>query len=157
MKAKKQSEIVEKYWEGKSRQAEEQALLNSDLSGVATDEKAYFESIKQFSELSLGSDFEAAILEKISADEPKIRQLNPSWLLKIAAVFALGLSFYFMYQPIPVLEESNEIAAIEDPEEAFEVTKQALLLISEKLNKASAVDVGLDKFEDARNKIKQGS
>lgn len=157
MEAKKQSEIVKKYWNGESRLAEERALLNSDLNGVEADEKGHFENIKQFSELSLGVDFEEAIMKEISTREPKVRRLVPSWLMKVAAVFVLGLSFYYLYQPMQLLEEPTEIAAIEDPEEAFEVTKQALLLISEKLNKASAVDVGLEKFETAQHKIRQGS
>jgi len=157
METKKQSEIVKKYWNGESTPAEEQALLNSDLNGVKEEEKAHFETIKQFSELSLDTDFEVAFLEKIATTEPLIKRLMPSVFLKIAAVFVLGLSLYFLYQPMQILEEPTEIAAIEDPQEAYEVTKQALLLISEKLNKANAVDVGLDKFEAARNKIKQGS
>lgn len=157
METKKQSEIVKKYWMGESTPGEEQSLLDSDLKGIEEEERNHFKNIKQYAELTLGSDFEAAFLEKIATKETPVRRLIPSVFLKIAAVFALGLSFYFLYQPMHILEEPTEIAAIEDPEEAFEVTKQALLLISEKLNKASAVDVGLDKFEDARNKIKQGS
>lgn len=157
METKKQSEIVEKYWKGESTLAEERTLLSSNLKGVEEEERNHFETIKQFSDLTLGADFEADFLEKISTNDAPIRLLMPSLLLKIAAIFVLGLSLYFLYEPMQVLEEPTEIAAIEDPEEAYEVTKQALLLISEKLNKASAVDVGLDKFETARNKIKQGS
>lgn len=157
MEAKKQSEIARKYWKGESSAAEEKALLKSDWIGLSEEEKTHFEQIKQFSELTLDADFEENILKEIQPQSAIIRPLIPSLVWKVAAIFVLGLSFYWMYQPMPPMEESTEIAAIEDPKEAYEVTKQALLLISEKLNKANNVELGLDKFEDARKKIQEGS
>ncbi|MEM1119841.1 MAG: hypothetical protein AAGJ18_05295 [Bacteroidota bacterium] len=157
MKANQQSEVAQKYWKGESSAAEETMLLKSDLSELTEEEKEHFAMIQQFQKQSLDADFEKGLLEKIEVKPAKIRRLNPSFLLKIAAAIALLLSVYWIYEPAAILEETNEIAAIEDPEEAYEVTKQALLLISEKLNKANTVNVGIDKFETTRQKIQQGS
>lgn len=158
MEAKKQSELAKKYWAGKSTSAEEKALLNSALNGVEAEEKTHFEQLQQFSELSLDAAFEAELMDKINAEKTAIRRpLIPAIVWKVAAAVLIGLSTYFIYQPMPVIEENIQIAALEeeDPAKAFEVTKQALLLISSKLNKASKVDLPLDKFEETRAKIQE--
>ncbi len=158
MEANKQSEIAKKYWEGASTEKEEKALLNSALDGVAENEKAHFELLKQFSNLSLDATFEEVLMNKISAEKQAVnRRLVPAMVWKVAAAVLIGLSTYFLYQPMTVVEDSTKIAAFEkeDPEKAFEVTKQALLLISSKLNKASKVDLPLNKFEETRTKIQE--
>ncbi|MFK7983825.1 MAG: hypothetical protein AB8G86_27865 [Saprospiraceae bacterium] len=158
MEAKKQSELAKKYWEGQSTNAEEKALLNSALNGVAEREKTHFKQLQQFSKLSLDATFEADLMDKISVEKSAIsRQLIPSMVWKVAAAVLIGLSSYFLYQPMSVVEETTQLADLEeeDPAKAFEVTKQALLLISAKLNKASKVDLPLDKFEETRVKIQE--
>ncbi len=158
MEAKKQSELAKKYWEGQTSNLEEKALLNSQLNGVEEAEKAHFEQLKQFSNLSLDASFEDELMDKINQEKQAVvRQLIPSFVWKVAATVVIGLSTYFLYQPMPVVEEMTQIAALEeeDPEKAFEMTKQALLLISSKLNKASKVDLPLNKFEETRAKIQE--
>jgi len=158
MEAKKQSELAKKYWAGKSTKAEEAALLNSALNGVEAEEKIHFEQLKQFSKLSLDARFEAELMDKIAPKKEALsRQLIPSLVWKVAAAVMIGLSTYFLYQPMRGIEETVPIIALEeeDPEKAFEVTKQALLLISSKLNKASKVDLPLNKFEETRIKIQE--
>lgn len=158
MEAKKQKELAKKYWEGKTTKVEENALLNSSLDGVEETQKAHFEQLNQFSKLSLDANFEGELMDKIGADNQAIRRkLVPSIVWKVAAAVLIGCSTYFLYQPIPVVEEMPQIAALEedDPAKAFEVTKQALLLISSKLNKASKVDLPFNKFEETRAKIQE--
>ena len=157
MEAKKQSELAKKYWAGTSTSTEEKALLKSALNGVEGGEKTHFEQLQQFSKLSLDATFEAELMDKINAEKPAIsRRLIPSIVWKVAAALLLGLSTYFLYQTMSVVEENTQLAALEeDPVKAFEVTKQALLLISTKLNKATKVDLPLDKFEETRVKIQE--
>lgn len=155
MEAKNQSELVKKYWKGESSAAEEKELLKSDLSNLEERESTHFQQIRDFSKMSLGADFEAELMAKIEQESTPIRRLNPRILLRVAAVVFVCLSMYFLYQPIEQTTEETQLAALEeDPEKAFEITKQALLLVSAKLNKASKVELPLDKFEETQTKIK---
>lgn len=158
MEANNQSEIAKKYWKGATTEKEEKALLNSSLDGIEEGEKTHFELLKQFSNLSLDATFEEELMHKISGETQTItRRLIPTMVWKIAAAVLIGLSTYFLYEPMRVVEDTPQIAALEedDPEKAFEITKQALMLISSKLNKAAKVDLPLSKFEETRVKIQE--
>lgn len=153
MKAKNQSEIVKKYWAGESGAAEEKELLKSDLTNLEDKEGAHFQQIRDFSKLSLGAGFEAELMAKLEQESTPVKQLNPRIFWRVAAAVLVCLSMYFLYQPITQTSEEIQIAALEeDPEKAFEITKQALLLVSSKLNKASKVELPLDKFEEIDRK-----
>ena len=158
MEAKKQSELARKYWKGIGSEVEDKSLINSSLKGLEGEEKAHFEQLKKFKELSLGDDFGQSIMKEIVATQTgRTRPLIPAMVWKVAAAVAIGLPSYWLYQPMATMEEpTQQLAALEeDPAKAFEVTKQALLLISSKLNKAAAVDLPLEKFEETRAKIKE--
>ena len=155
MEAKNQSELVKKYWAGETSAAEEKQLLESDLSMLEGEDKAHFQQLNNFADLTLADSFKAELLAKIAAEDKPIRRLNPQILWRVAAAVLVGLSLYFLVQPIKPTAEEIQIAALEeDPEKAFEITKQALLLVSTKLNKAAAVNLPLDKFEEMQTKIK---
>ncbi len=155
MEAKNQSELVKKYWAGESTEEEEKHLLGSDLDALEETNQAHFQQLKKFSQMSLGADFGKEIMAKIEHDNTPVRRLNPNLIWKVAAAVLLCLSMYFLYQPIEQSSEEVQLAALEeDPEKAFEITKQALLLVSAKLNKAAKVDLPLDKFEEVQTKIK---
>jgi len=156
MEAKKQSGLAKKYWKGISTEIEDKLLINSSLKGLEEADEAHFEQLKKFNKLSLGDDFGQSIMKQIEATQTgRTRRLIPSMIWKVAAAVAIGLCSYWLYQPMTTMEApTQQLAALEDdPEKAFEVTKQALLLISSKLNKAAAVDLPLEKFEETRAKI----
>ena len=155
MEAKNQSELVKKYWAGESTVEEEKQLLESNLDSLAEKDQAHFQQLKDFSKMSLGADFGKEIMAKIAQESTPVRRLNPNLIWKVAAAILLCLSMYFLYQPLEQTTEEAQLAALEeDPEKAFEITKQALLLVSTKLNKAAKVDLPLDKFEEVQTKIK---
>ncbi len=155
MEAKNQSELVKKYWKGESSVEEEKELLKSNLSHLEVKENTHFQQIRDFSKMSLGPDFEAELMAKIKQESTPVRQLHPRMLLRVAAAVLVCVSMYFLYQPLEQTTEETQLAALEeDPEKAFEITKQALLLVSAKLNKASKVALPLDKFEETQTKIK---
>lgn len=155
MEAKNQSELVKKYWAGESTVEEEKHLLESNLDNLEEKDQTHFRQLKDFSNMSLGADFGTEIMDKIAQEETPVRRLNPNLIWKVAAAVLLCLSMYFLYQPLEQSKEEVQLAALEeDPEKAFELTKQALLLVSTKLNKAAKVDLPLDKFEKVQTKIK---
>ena len=154
MDSKKQSELVKKYWEGQTTPEEEKALMASALEDLEMDDQAHFSQVKTFSEIQLVPDFEVSFLEKIEAEESAIiRPMLPNLVWKVAAVFLLGLSFYFLSVPATKMVDPMIAEAEEDPEKAFELAKQALLLVSAELNKAAEINVALDKFEETKAKI----
>jgi len=155
MKAKKQSELVKKYWAGESSVEEEKQLLESDLTALEGKERIHFQQLKDFSNFTLDAEFQTELLAKIAETETPVRRLNPQILWRAAAAVLVCLSLFFLYQPItPTIEETQIAALEEDPEKAFEITKQALLLVSAKLNKAAKVELPLEKFEEMQDKIK---
>jgi len=155
MEAKNQSELVKKYWAGESSGSEEKQLLESDLSSLDEKNRIHFQQLKDFSKMSLGTNFEKELMAKVEVKNTPIRRLNPKMIWSAAAAVLICLPLYFLYQPMEHTIEEAQIAALEeDPEKAFEITKQALLLVSTKLNKAAKVEIPLKKFEEVRTKIK---
>lgn len=155
MDSKKQSEIVEKYWNATSSASEENTLLWSDLTQLEESERQHFQQLKAFSKLSLGEAFTEDIVQQLEQETP-VRRLIPAMVWRVAAILLLGLSFYYLYPPQPIPEKASAVLALEeDPERAYEVTKQALLLVSTKLNKAAAIGLPLEKFEETKNKIEK--
>jgi hypothetical protein len=157
MDYKKLAALKEKYWKGETSIEEEQLLFNEQATSLdeTKEEAQYFNKIKQFRQLSLETDFtESFINEKQEAKFRTIRKVVPAIYWQAAAAILLVLSFYFIFPTVQETKEVPVIALEEDPEAAFEVTKQALLLISTKLNKASEVTTALDKFGETQAKIK---
>jgi len=147
----KYKKLIEKYWAGETSEAEEQWLFSKENTFPAeAEESKYFEQIGQYRQLDSGKDF-----SYLFADEAQDRQspIIPLFFWRVAAVLLIGFSLYFLYQPMDLNEPEAVLVAEEDPEKAYEVTRQALLLISQKLNKASELTVALDKFEEAKEKI----
>jgi len=119
------------------------------------EDMAHFQQLNNFSGLTLEDTFKAELLAKIEAADKPIRRLNPQILWRVAAAVLISLPLYFLVQPMKPTAEEVQIAVLEeDPEKAFEITKQALLLVSTKLNKATKVNLSLDKFEEIQSKIK---
>ena len=149
--------LLDKYWKGETSASEERDLLQTiaSIEDLSAEEKAYFNQIEQFAQLSLNEEFENSIIEKIEREEkPSFRRIIPAFYWKIAAAVLLLLSLTFLFFPYQKTEEPALLAMEEDPEKAFEITKQALLLVSAKLNKASEITVALDKFNEAQERIK---
>ena len=153
-KIKKQ--LLEKYWRGETSPEEEIRLraIVPHLDEVASEEKIYFEQLDQFSELSLDETFDIDYLEQQSSTKTKIRSLTFFQnIRKIAAAALILLSlavmtYRMMDQKAPVLAEE------EDPQKAFELAKQSLMLISSKLNKGATYTYELEHFELLQEKVK---
>ncbi|MEM6319781.1 MAG: hypothetical protein AAF960_19065 [Bacteroidota bacterium] len=161
MDKNKLAELREKYWRGETSISEEKAFLENNNS-VSTEEEAdYFNDLQAFSKLTLDDAFGEKIMAEIeneSISEATLRPFIPRVVWQIAAAIALLVGTYVAYQSAELTAPNVEKTIVlqeEDPEKAFEVTKQALLLISQNLNKASEVTGALDKFESAQTKIKQ--
>jgi len=147
--------ILKKYWNGETT-TDEERLLNGAFSKLQLleeerEDAAYFNTLRRFSKLEVDLDW-VDILQETKAPHRFISLRNT--LFKIAAVVALILSIAvsIYQQQLPL--NTTTVAQNQDPEKAFEMAKQSLLLISIQLNKGISYTSELDQFDHTLEKIK---
>lgn len=168
MKQTQIQSLLDKYFEGESSLQEEaqlRQLLQEDNLPEAF--KAYqnlFKFLDQELEIGLDGDFETRIMREIEQQhleaQPKIRRLQVSWLLRIAAVFVLvaaGLWWMLRSNSIekPIVAEA-ETKVIDwskyepkTPEEAYQITRKAFHRVANGLNEGTEIaSEGLGKMEE---------
>jgi len=144
MDYKKVNELLEKYFEGESS-LQEEAILSSYFNQpeVAAELKEYQSLFQYFEEeksIQLSDDFENRLLEKIELQpsEAKIKRLPFIGQLRRIAAAAVFAEYDAM-----------------DEQEAYERTKAALMLISNKLNTSTEKAAkGFIEVRNATNKVK---
>ena len=152
---------LDKYWAGDSSLQEENQLREF-FSGtnIPNDLKAY-QPLFQFFQLeqdkNLNGDFDQKLIQELKFSEKpksKIRRL-PYYLMRVAAVGVLLFSIYFVNQQWNQ-NSYNQVATEEmTPEEVYAQTKQALLLVSSKMNKGTNLaNDGMSKMNKATQVIK---
>lgn len=155
--------LLDKYWEGESSVQEEVQLRDFfNGSDVPEDLKSYqplFQFFKMEQEKKLNEDFDKRLIQQLESSEKslaKVRSL-PFYLMRIAAVGLLLISVYFVSQQLFYKTDKTIVTNYEEmtPEEVYAQTKQALLLVSAKLNKGTDVaNDGLSKMNKATGVIK---
>ena len=154
--------LIDKYWKGLLSVVEEKWLkAHHAEQDDKTLEAAYFKYLREKSAEGMDDpEFDKAILAKINGTTTrKSRQF--SWMnWRVAAVvallFAASITFKigWMNDPLP----PNKVVTVDtyqDPEEALEETKKALLFISTQLNKSSVYTSTLSKFNESQEKLKK--
>ncbi|MDA0194283.1 MAG: hypothetical protein O2887_04125 [Bacteroidetes bacterium] len=132
--------LLESYWEGKTSLNEEYEL------------KTYFRENPSNSE---GARFFAAIHDRQKITPVKSfyhpgRRLNRNrW--SVAAVITLGIVVAFF----SIKDTHDDDFLIEDPAEAYEITKKALMMVSSKLNEGSVYGRELNKINEVQLIIKE--
>jgi hypothetical protein len=132
--------IIEKYWNGDTSLEEEDFL------------RVYFQSQKDSHENELYGDYFMFVNNnrkaRWSQENASQRTLIlPSkgealvlrkWAYAAAAIFVLAITSWFVIQNITGAEDSTPsyVHEIEDPEEAYKVTMEALAMLSSKYNKS---------------------
>jgi len=144
-------DLVQKYWEGKTTLPEEQELREYLKRAPATTEN------RQLMKLLTWYDQEA--LQKIPtpltvetlkkpSSAKRIRLLR--WAAGLAATVLLLFSLYFLRGPGTQQVPSQNLAYLDtfdDPEEAYEATQKALMMLSSKMNAAKKHKKKLKKIE----------
>lgn len=145
--------VLKKYWEGRSS-LEEEHRLREQLSAQEED-CDYFQSLQEFSEMELPEGFEDKIMASLET-EAKVRPMHRKlWKFAAAAVIFLGVGITFMQQN-QAAGSSNEIV-YDDPAEALEFTKQALMMFSTKMNEGMSYTYSLQEFDGAMQKVKNNN
>ena len=160
MELPKVNELLEKYWQGETSREEEAQLRRyfreeeppAALRSVA-ELFRYYDHPPQLDE-----DFDEQLLAQLS--EGKSVAMWPA-LLKIAAVVAIFLAgawwtkqAYFT-SPEPAVAIVTSSDTYEDPERAYEETKQALLLVSSLMNEGTQHLAKLEKFDEAQQTVRE--
>lgn len=131
--------LLEKYWEGETSLAEEKLLKEYFKSNPGQSTEAQF-----FGKIVSAQSEQSA---KVFGHPGKTRRLT--WL-SIAAAALIGL------MTIPFIfnnETPRERFAVEDPKEAFEITRASLMMVSEGLNKGKTYSNELNKINEAKTII----
>lgn len=154
--------LLEKYWNADTSPEEEEQLrkyfsengVPEHLRGVAALFRQY-QADRQFKTLDAG--FETEVLEKIS--KPEVR-FDWQPLLRIAAVLMIFLVTALLLKQHLLIPANHQVVVehtedtYEDPQQAYEQTKQALLLVSSLMNEGAQHIEKLETFSEAQETIK---
>lgn len=160
MEYKKIEKLLEKYWNGETSLQEEQQLRHffqsPKVPGHLKNIAPLFQYYQKETEYNpLGKPFEEKVLNKVSPGTATRSRALWNNLLKVAAsLLIIGLTVYYLGFN---REQEDTVAAttIEDPELAYEKTKMALLLVSEKLNTGEKYTREMEKLGEARSLFAQ--
>ena len=140
--------LVEKYWNGATTIAEEQALKAYFNSGRVDKELAEYTPVFQYLSHAKKETITTPVVDLIRVEnkEEKALKIRSSlfYISRIAAtiLFLVGITFTYSYfnQPTKAERLAKYWAAkeIKDPQLAYKKTKAALLLASKKLNNGTA-------------------
>ncbi len=136
--------LIEKYWEGETSLEQEKMLqeyFNSEyLSPQHEQFKDYFQYCVLQQNVILNSFNKSEVdASNTTTQESKTFKVLPfrKWAYAAAAVFVLGLSSLFVVQQMNSKESAPSLVhEIEDPEEAYRVTMEALAMLSYKYKKS---------------------
>ena len=163
MDYKKINNLLEKYWEGETTLQEEATLRQyfneADVAEELLPFQPLFKFFREEQENMVGEDFENKLLEKLRMEEtPQVRRID--WfknVRRIAAAAIILLGSFFIYKSVSTPDEVDRFAKYDakTEQEAYERTKAALALISNKINKgANQATKGLVEVREATNAVK---
>jgi len=131
--------LNEKYWAGETSLAEEKELKDyfKENPSLSKDGR-YFAEVKKQQQV-----------KPVHSFAHPGRRKKQTWLSMAAAILILITIGFFVFQN----ENKQDQFAVQDPQEAFEITKASLLMISEGLNKGKTYSQELNKINEAKEII----
>ena len=135
-------ELLDKYWAGETSIEEERLLKEHFRKNPSlTNEGTYFRALSGKQETSAGKRF---------AHPAKSRR-KAQW--SAAAVIVIGImAAVLVFQDA---RKQQQEFVVEDPQEAYEVTRKALLMVSSGLNEGKAYSEELKKINKAEELINE--
>jgi hypothetical protein len=122
---KSTQELLEKYWAAETTPEEEQSLRASLQSDDKSVTAAYFRFLQEESALGM-----SAAVKPVRST----RRIMLKRVVSIAAVVLVLVTAGFVIQKSMITDMANETAdSYDDPQQAYEETKQALLFVSAKM------------------------
>ena len=162
MDSKKAEALRKKYWEGTTSSEEENQLKNQLGSGNHHNdpEEEYFRFLKNEKlEEPLDQNFDDEFMQMVRQQDSGTRQIkiNRYWMAAaaVAAILSIGIIFNQGSFKSSPTETAELVDTYEDPQQAFEETKKALMFLSAKLNQGSDYAAEFSKFEASQKQLKQ--
>lgn len=161
MDSKKLEELLQKYWDCESSLEEEEQLRayfrSNDVPEQWRETAILFRYFDEQNGKSVDPHFETTVVSRIKstkqADSGKLVKLFYSSMRIAAGVAVLLAAVYFVRQE---LRSDNAVAledTYDDPQQAFEETKRALLMISKGFGNAEKQAKKINMFNEAQEKI----
>lgn len=159
-KAREIAQLLEKYWSCETSLEEEQ-LLRSYFNGPDVPEQ-----MKDAAELfrffeaerlrSPGENFDSQVMRTVKKTERKGKVVSMVRWVQIARIAAgvlvMVAATYFVRNEV-LKSNPDELTEITDPQQAFEETKKALMMISKSFGKAKEGVGKIQMFNEAEQKI----
>ncbi len=131
-------QLLEKYWNGETSLEEEKKI------------KAHFSSKKNLSPQA--RYFQGIEKQKKVTADITFRRSNFN-RFSVAASVAVGLLVaFFVFKDA----QQKDAFAVDDPQEALEITRNALMMVSSGLNEGKSYSAELKKINKAKNTSKDG-
>ena len=124
--------LLEKYWAGETSVEEERVLKQhfSESHNISP-EGQYFRSLKEFKSMKSNVSFKQKDYSRFT----------------VAASIAIGIVVaVFVFRDA----KSKDAFVVEDPQEALEITRNALMMVSSTLNEGGNYSLQLKKFDDTK-------
>ena len=162
MDSKRLEILLNRYWSCVSTLEEEKELqdyfnnneVDEDMVEIGTLFR-YYQSEKKIEKLD--GSFDSSIIEKIKeikdSRKPKLRKLIYNYLKVAASVLIVITASYFYSESLE--KRPKLLGTFEDPREAYEETKKALMMIAQQMNKGKNQVGKLKMFTEAETKIKK--
>lgn len=157
--------LLDKYFDGKSTEAEEmelrQLMLSTDLPENLKESAVLFQFYQsQGEEEVLGDEFDQAILAQIDIDKADITPVKSGsdWglYMRVAASVIVVSAIGFVLMKNPVQMNAMKEDTYDDPQQAYEETKRVLLMLSSKMNEnTEKVQSQLVTFAEAQKAIEK--
>jgi len=136
-------QLLEKYWAGDTSVSEEREIKEFFKKNPSlANEGLYFSSLDKQKQVNTASRFQ----------HPEKRVGRNNWYSAAAAAVMLGIvvSSFFITQN----QKPNQFV-IDDPKEAYEITRKALSMVSEGLNQGKTYTSEIEKFNKTQQIIKK--
>ncbi len=143
MELDKIERLLEKYFEGETSLQEENILSEYFVSDKVAPHLVQYRSMFAFFRKEKN-----VVPQNITFFEKPKKSF--AWISVAASVvLALGIGFFMYNQDI----KNQDLGTFETPEEAFEATQKALLLVSENVNKGVKSVGYIQEYESTKNLI----
>lgn len=144
------NKIVERFWNGKTTLKEEQLLRNLSQSSQEfrsdfPDLDSYLDQQNEFKHIPVPKNLEQNILNQTTQPKSSLKPIL--WFSGIAATLALLIWI------LPA--QQNQGYSDQEVQQAYKETKNALLLLSNKMDEGNTYALKLGEFEKNQEKLKQ--
>ncbi|MEQ9423412.1 MAG: hypothetical protein RJQ09_03260 [Cyclobacteriaceae bacterium] len=157
MEQKELKYLLEKYWKAETTLEEERFLKDFFASNLSQGFEKESELFKYFNKTSndfLNKSFDEKILSRIEKKDVKVISLQRFLVSWKAAAVVSGIIVATLVLKNPFGSSNAEMAdTFDNPKDAYEATKEALMIISTKMNRGREATMKLGQFSEAQEKV----